>query len=174
MVTLVVKRIGFMIFTMIIVSLILFLLLETELTGDPAIRVLGQFSNEEQREMWREQLRLPRKLLADNAKELSTAYGRVSSASVGAIQRRLLMIEREGAEDFFGEPTLDVHDLMRTGRDGFICAHAVAICVQHAEQARAAEEEQERKREKRGRLSNYVWETSGKRTLLPPNRSNHV
>jgi peptide/nickel transport system permease protein len=55
MVTLVVKRIGFMIFTMIIVSLILFLLLETELTGDPAARVLGQFSNQEQRELWREQ-----------------------------------------------------------------------------------------------------------------------
>ena len=54
MVTLVVKRIGFMIFTMIIVSLILFLLLETDLTGDPATRVLGQFSNEEQRELWRE------------------------------------------------------------------------------------------------------------------------
>ena len=50
MVTLVVKRIGFMIFTMIIVSLILFLLLETDLTGDPAARVLGQFSNEEQRD----------------------------------------------------------------------------------------------------------------------------
>ena len=42
MVTLVVKRIGFMIFTMIVVSLILFLLLETDLTGDPAARVLGQ------------------------------------------------------------------------------------------------------------------------------------
>jgi ABC-type dipeptide/oligopeptide/nickel transport system permease component len=40
---------------MIVVSLILFLLLETELTGDPATRVLGQFSNEEQRELWREQ-----------------------------------------------------------------------------------------------------------------------
>jgi ABC-type dipeptide/oligopeptide/nickel transport system permease component len=51
MVTFVVKRIGFMIFTMIIVSLILFLLLETELTGDPAARVLGQFSNEAARAM---------------------------------------------------------------------------------------------------------------------------
>jgi peptide/nickel transport system permease protein len=55
MVMLVLKRIGFMVFTMIVVSLILFLLLETDLTGDPAIRVLGQFSNEEQRELWREQ-----------------------------------------------------------------------------------------------------------------------
>jgi peptide/nickel transport system permease protein len=54
MVTLVIKRIGFMIFTMIVVSLILFLLLETELTGDPATRVLGQFANEEQKELWRE------------------------------------------------------------------------------------------------------------------------
>ena len=55
MVMLVLKRFGFMVFTMIVVSLILFLLLETDLTGDPAIRVLGQFSNEEQRELWREQ-----------------------------------------------------------------------------------------------------------------------
>jgi len=56
--------------------------------------------------------------VADNAKSLSTTYGRVSSASVGAIQRRLLVIEREGAESFFGEPALDVHDLMRTDREG--------------------------------------------------------
>ncbi len=44
-----------MIFTMIIVSVILFLLLETDLTGDPAIRVLGNFATEEQKEMWRDQ-----------------------------------------------------------------------------------------------------------------------
>lgn len=56
--------------------------------------------------------------VADNAKELSADYGRVSSVSVGAIQRRLLVIEREGAENFFGEPALDVHDLMRTSPDG--------------------------------------------------------
>ncbi len=55
MIVLLFKRIGFMIFTMIVVSAILFLLLETDLTGDPAIRVLGNFSTEEQREMWREQ-----------------------------------------------------------------------------------------------------------------------
>ncbi len=55
MVVLLFKRIGFMIFTMIVVSIILFLLLETGLTGDPAIRVLGNFSTEEQRELWRDQ-----------------------------------------------------------------------------------------------------------------------
>lgn len=55
MIVLLFKRIGFMIFTMIVVSVILFLLLETDLTGDPALRVLGPYSSAEQREMWREQ-----------------------------------------------------------------------------------------------------------------------
>lgn len=55
MVVLILKRIGFMIFTMIIVSIILFLLLETGLAGDPATRVLGNFATDEQKEMWRDQ-----------------------------------------------------------------------------------------------------------------------
>ena len=53
MVVLLLKRIGFMIFTMIVVSIILFLLLETGLTGDPATRVLGNFASDEQKELWR-------------------------------------------------------------------------------------------------------------------------
>ncbi len=55
MVTLIVKRLGFMIFTMIIVSLILFLLLDTDLAGDPAARVLGQFASADQKALWLEQ-----------------------------------------------------------------------------------------------------------------------
>ena len=55
MVLLLLKRIGFMIFTMIVVSIILFLLLETGLTGDPATRVLGNFASDSQKEMWRDQ-----------------------------------------------------------------------------------------------------------------------
>jgi len=55
MVLLLLKRIGFMIFTMIVVSIILFILLETGLTGDPATRVLGNFASAEQKEMWRDQ-----------------------------------------------------------------------------------------------------------------------
>lgn len=55
MVILIIKRFTFMIFTMIIVSMILFLLLETGLAGDPATRVLGNFASEEQKEMWRDQ-----------------------------------------------------------------------------------------------------------------------
>ena len=55
MILLLLKRIGFMIFTMIVVSIILFLLLETGLTGDPATRVLGNFASDEQKELWRDQ-----------------------------------------------------------------------------------------------------------------------
>ncbi len=55
MILLLLKRIGFMIFTMIVVSIILFLLLETGLTGDPATRVLGNFASAEQKELWRDQ-----------------------------------------------------------------------------------------------------------------------
>ena len=51
--------------------------------------------------------------VAGRAKELTTSYGRVSAASVGAIQRGLLQLEEQGGDRLFGEPALDVHDLMR-------------------------------------------------------------
>jgi DNA helicase HerA-like ATPase len=60
-------------------------------------------------------------LLADIAKrlkEVSGQYGNVSKASVGAIQRQLLVLEQQGGESFFGEPALEISDLMRTGLDG--------------------------------------------------------
>ncbi len=56
--------------------------------------------------------------VADNAKELTVQYGNVSSATIGAIQRQLLVLEEQGAEKFFGEPALDLHDLIRTAPDG--------------------------------------------------------
>ena len=56
--------------------------------------------------------------VADRASELKTKYGNVSSASVGAIQRSLLTLESQGADQFFGEPMLDVADLMRTDAKG--------------------------------------------------------
>jgi DNA helicase HerA-like ATPase len=55
--------------------------------------------------------------VGDRAKELQKEYGNVSAASVGAIQRALLQLEDGGGEALFGEPALDVGDLMRT-RDG--------------------------------------------------------
>ncbi|GAB4129249.1 MAG: DUF853 family protein [Sideroxydans sp.] len=54
--------------------------------------------------------------VGDNAKDFTTAYGNVSTASIGAIQRGLLELENQGAEKFFGEPMLDIADLMQTER----------------------------------------------------------
>jgi DNA helicase HerA-like ATPase len=56
--------------------------------------------------------------VADNKKEVSTQYGLVSTQSVAAIQRALLSLEREGGEAFFGEPALELTDLMRTDLTG--------------------------------------------------------
>jgi DNA helicase HerA-like ATPase len=53
-----------------------------------------------------------------NRKEISTQYGLVSTSSVAAIQRALLSLEREGGEAFFGEPALELGDLMRTDLTG--------------------------------------------------------
>ncbi len=52
--------------------------------------------------------------VAENAKQFTTQYGNVSSASVGAIQRGLLTLETQGGDKFFGEPMLNVDDLMQT------------------------------------------------------------
>ena len=56
--------------------------------------------------------------LSERSSEISGAYGNVSKSSVGAIQRQLLVLEQQGGEAFFGEPALDIMDLMRTTRDG--------------------------------------------------------
>jgi DNA helicase HerA-like ATPase len=52
--------------------------------------------------------------VGDNASRFTTAYGNVSAASIGAIQRGLLQIESQGGGKFFGEPMLDIRDLMQT------------------------------------------------------------
>src|SRR5690606_38784345 len=54
----------------------------------------------------------------EHASEISSRYGFVSKASVGSLQRGLLVLEQQGAEHFFGEPALDIRDLMRTSHDG--------------------------------------------------------
>ncbi|APR03329.1 helicase HerA-like domain-containing protein [Thauera chlorobenzoica] len=56
--------------------------------------------------------------VGDNAKNFTTAYGNVSAASVGAIQRNLLALEEQGGDVFFGEPMLDINDLMQTDAEG--------------------------------------------------------
>lgn len=56
--------------------------------------------------------------VGDNARDFTTEYGNVSTASVGAIQRGLLEMETQGAENFFGEPMLNIDDLMQTDSKG--------------------------------------------------------
>ena len=56
--------------------------------------------------------------VAENAAELQKEYGNVSAATVGTIQRQLLVLENQGATSFFGEPALDINDFMRVDREG--------------------------------------------------------
>ena len=56
--------------------------------------------------------------IGEHAKEVSTRYGLVSTTTVGAIQRRLLVLENDGATNLFGEPALDLEDLMAPLGDG--------------------------------------------------------
>ncbi len=59
-------------------------------------------------------LRLMLDFVAKNAKQYTTEYGNISSASIGAIQRALLAIESEGGDKFFGEPAFNIFDLIQT------------------------------------------------------------
>ncbi|MGV6802889.1 MAG: helicase HerA-like domain-containing protein [Ruegeria sp.] len=56
--------------------------------------------------------------IGENRAQLSLRYGNVSTASIGAIQRRLLVLENQGGAKLFGEPALDLGDLMRTDEQG--------------------------------------------------------
>ncbi|QBR72508.1 ATPase [Beijerinckiaceae bacterium] len=56
--------------------------------------------------------------LSANASELTAHYGNVAPSTIGTIQRRLLVLENQGAANFFGEPALDINDFLRTSPDG--------------------------------------------------------
>ena len=56
--------------------------------------------------------------VGDNAAQYKTQYGNISTASVGAIQRGLLTLEEQGGTQFFGEPALDLDDMMQTDSEG--------------------------------------------------------
>jgi hypothetical protein len=58
-------------------------------------------------------LRALLKDLAERGKEITTEYGNVAAPTIGGIQRRLVVLEEQGGDKFFGEPALDIHDLMR-------------------------------------------------------------
>ncbi|MFG1359192.1 helicase HerA-like domain-containing protein [Xanthobacter pseudotagetidis] len=57
--------------------------------------------------------------VAENAATLGAQYGNVAPQTVGAIQRQLLVLENQGADKFFGEPALNIADLMRVDRSGY-------------------------------------------------------
>ncbi|MET0746247.1 MAG: helicase HerA-like domain-containing protein, partial [Microvirga sp.] len=63
-------------------------------------------------------LRALLQLISENAADLTTTYGNVSKATVGTIQRQLLVLENQRGGEFLGEPALSIKDLMRTDRDG--------------------------------------------------------
>jgi DNA helicase HerA-like ATPase len=56
--------------------------------------------------------------VGENASQFTTKYGNISAASIGAIQRGLLELETQGGDKFFGEPALNIADLMQTAADG--------------------------------------------------------
>jgi DNA helicase HerA-like ATPase len=63
-------------------------------------------------------LRAMLNFVGDNAAELSTRYGQIGKTSIGAIQRQLLVLEQQGAENFLAEPALDLADFLRQDNHG--------------------------------------------------------
>jgi DNA helicase HerA-like ATPase len=63
-------------------------------------------------------LRAMVQFVGDNAGQFKTQYGNISAASIGAVQRNLLTLEEQGADKYFGEPALNIEDLMQTGSKG--------------------------------------------------------
>jgi DNA helicase HerA-like ATPase len=63
-------------------------------------------------------LRAMIQFVGDNARQFTTGYGNISTASIGAIQRGLLALAEQGGDKFFGEPLLDIADLMQPATAG--------------------------------------------------------
>jgi len=63
-------------------------------------------------------LRAMIQFVGDNTEQFKTQYGNISAASIGAIQRNLLTLQEQGADKYFGEPALNIEDLMQTGTKG--------------------------------------------------------
>ena len=64
-------------------------------------------------------LRLVLQYVAENSKEYTISYGNVASQSVGSIQRKLIMLEEQGGDYFFGEPDVDINDFLKFNENGF-------------------------------------------------------
>jgi uncharacterized protein len=71
-------------------------------------------------------LRAMLQAVGNNAKQYRTSYGNMSAASIGAIQRSLLEVEQQGGDAFFGEPMLNVDDLLQTDAKGRGLVHVLS------------------------------------------------
>jgi helicase HerA-like protein len=71
-------------------------------------------------------LRVMLQFVGDNSRQFTTQYGNVSAASIGAIQRGLLEIEQQGGNQFFGEPMLDINDLLQTDGKGRVMVNVLS------------------------------------------------
>ena len=80
-------------------------------------------------------LRAMVQFVGENAKQFTTEYGNVSAASIGAIQRGLLTLEQQGGDKFFGEPMLDIADLMQAERGRGVVNILAADKLMHSPQA---------------------------------------
>jgi DNA helicase HerA-like ATPase len=68
-------------------------------------------------------------LSGDDGKEALAGYGGMSPATVGVLLRKMIELEAQGAEGFFGEPEFDIHDLLATTKDG----QGVVTCLELAD-----------------------------------------
>ncbi len=98
-------------------ALLLSRLLDLNETQEGILNIAFRIANEEDMPLL--DLKDLRSLLVnigERSKQLTMEYGNISKRSIGAIQRRLLVLEEQGAAHFFGEPALDIKDFMRTDR----------------------------------------------------------
>lgn len=99
--------------------LLLARMLELNDTQEGVLSVLFRYADDNQLLLLDlKDLRALLQLASDAPEAIGSAYGSISKASVGVIQRALLALEQQGAEAFFGEPALSLSDFMRTTFDG--------------------------------------------------------
>lgn len=100
--------------------LILSRLLELNDTQEGVLNIAFKFADDEGLLLLDlKDLRSMLQYIGEHRKDFQNNYGNVSSASIGAIQRRLLVLEQQGAENFFCEPAVELWDFMRTGAKGY-------------------------------------------------------
>ena len=98
---------------------ILSMMLGLSETQESVLKVVFKIAQEHEWELDDiKDLRLLLQYIGDNRSDFLTEFGNVAPQSIGVIQRCLLALENQGADKFFGQPELDIKDLMQTNSDG--------------------------------------------------------